>query len=84
VPVSCSLQDGAGAASAEETQLISNLTTCNHFTAFDEIWHGDASGISAARRPLKLMEFENQRWWLVANLKNQKTVIFPHSLDPFH
>jgi len=32
---------------------------CNRLTNFDEIWHGDASGTSTIRPPLRLTEFEN-------------------------
>jgi len=55
----------------------------NHFTNFDEIWHGDAPGTCAPRQ-LLTTESENPKWWPTTILNNKKIVISSQSLDQFH
>jgi len=42
---------------------MNNHHFCNHLTAFDKMWHGDASGTPTANQPLKLLnlKMENVR-----------------------
>jgi len=50
----------------------------NRFTDFDDIWHDNASGTSATRRPLKLMEFEIQDGDLWPSWKVEKCDVSNH------
>jgi len=43
-------------------------------TDFDEIWHGDASGIPTANQPLKFPKFENLKWQTAATLLKNRFI----------